>query len=100
MSLTPGSRLGAYTIAAPLGVGGMGEVYRATDRNLGRDVAIKRHLGVGSAAADIYASPQTLVLIACRCGAQMGSSFFTAARLTVWPRCSSNVRTVPERQNS
>jgi serine/threonine-protein kinase len=41
MALAPGTRLGPYEIAAPIGVGGMGEVYRATDRNLGRDVAIK-----------------------------------------------------------
>jgi Tol biopolymer transport system component/predicted Ser/Thr protein kinase len=41
MALTPGSRLGSYEILAPLGAGGMGEVYRATDTKLGRDVAIK-----------------------------------------------------------
>ena len=41
MSLSPGQRLGPYAIVAPLGAGGMGEVYRATDTKLGREVAIK-----------------------------------------------------------
>jgi hypothetical protein len=41
MNLAVGQRLGAYEIIAPLGVGGMGEVYRARDTKLGRDVAIK-----------------------------------------------------------
>ena len=41
MALTVGTRLGPYEISAQIGVGGMGEVYRATDTNLGRQVAIK-----------------------------------------------------------
>src|SRR5579863_4724724 len=40
-AMTPGTQLGPYKIEGPLGAGGMGEVFRATDTRLGRSVAVK-----------------------------------------------------------
>ena len=52
MPLIPGARLGPYEIVAPLGAGGMGEVYRARDGRLNRDVAIKVLLASVAGDAD------------------------------------------------
>ena len=41
MPLASGTQLGPYEISSPLGAGGMGEVYRPTDKRLGRSVAVK-----------------------------------------------------------
>ncbi len=52
MRLSPGSHLGPYEIVGPLGAGGMGEVYRARDTKLGREVALKVLPALFTADAD------------------------------------------------
>jgi len=52
MTLTSGTKLGPYQIQSLLGAGGMGEVYRARDSRLNRDVAIKVLLDEGAASTE------------------------------------------------
>jgi len=52
MSLPPGTRLGDYEIARPLGAGGMGEVY------LARDLTLDRHVAIKILPADVTSDPQ------------------------------------------
>ncbi|HXG56501.1 MAG TPA: protein kinase [Vicinamibacterales bacterium] len=54
MTLLPGMRLGAYEVTAPLGAGGMGEVYRVRDSKLKREVALK------VLPADVASTPERL----------------------------------------
>ncbi|MDL1951746.1 hypothetical protein FBQ97_18310, partial [Acidobacteria bacterium ACD] len=54
MALADGTRLGPYAVLSPLGAGGMGEVYRARDLRLDREVAIK------VLPADVAADPEAL----------------------------------------
>lgn len=64
MALSVGTRLGPYQIVSAIGAGGMGEVYRATDTTLKREVAIKvlpeavvQRASVGENPSDVHEAP-------------------------------------------
>jgi len=69
VALTPGTRLGPYEVVAQLGAGGMGEVYRATDTNLGRAVAIKVLPHAVAQNADFERTTRSRLAIAAAGGA-------------------------------
>jgi serine/threonine protein kinase len=104
MALAKGSRLGPYAILSPLGAGGMGEVYRARDTRLGRDVAVKVLPPAFSADHDRLRRFEQ----EARAAGQLNDATVTAAvRIAsrkleiVWPRASRfscSVRRFRERQ--
>jgi serine/threonine protein kinase len=86
MSLTPGARLGPYEVTGAIGSGGMGEVYRARDTKLNRDVAIEV---LPAAFAD---DPERLArFIGRRSGRAplQGRSWTSSARPAI-PSCPAN----------
>jgi serine/threonine protein kinase len=64
VSLRPGARLGAYEVLSAIGAGGMGEVYRARDSRLNRDVALKileRRYAFGNIVLNWHEEPKRIV---------------------------------------
>ncbi len=70
MALTVGSRLGHYDVTDLIGEGGMGQVYRATDTQLGRDVALKILPDAFAADPDRLARFQREAQVLATCAAE------------------------------
>ena len=103
MPLAPGAKLGPYEILAPLGAGGMGEVYRAHDSRLGREVAVKvlpesfaqdadRLHRFGQEARSVAALNHPNILAAFDIGQHNGSPFLVSELLQ-----GENLRAVLDR---
>jgi serine/threonine protein kinase len=98
MTLSAGTHLGPYEILAPLGAGGMGEVYRARDGKLNRDVAVKvlpegfvsepERLARFQREAEVLASLNHLNIAhiyGIEDGGETRGSFSSSARVRRWP---------------
>ena len=59
MALTPGTRLGVYEVIAQIGVGGMGEVYKASDTNLKGAIPIDEALPIAKQIAEAFEAART-----------------------------------------
>jgi serine/threonine protein kinase len=87
MALASGTKLGPYEIQSPLGAGGMGEVYRARDTRLGRDVAIKVLPSHLSSNPDLKTRFEREARGFLRCRIRTSATSTTSARrmeLTIW----------------
>ena len=95
MSLAPGTAIGPYTIVAAIGAGGMGEVYRATDSRLGRDVAIK------VLPDEVANQPDRLARFEREARALAALNHFNVAQVygfeatSRWRRCAKSARVAP-----
>ena len=84
MPLAAGTRLGSYEITSPIGNGGMGEVYRARDTKLGREVAIKvfqRNSLNGNALGPIRVSSRLSSTQSARDGLNLAAPSYLCSRV-------------------
>jgi eukaryotic-like serine/threonine-protein kinase len=82
MALTPGTKIGSYEIQSPLGAGGMGEVYRARDSRLKRELAIKVLRAELTSDADLRG--RFVQEAQARCSIRTSASSMTLAHRMAW----------------